>query len=773
MGQGSSVANPGQQMSADQIGQLCELFLSRQEKLVNQLEGIVQQQHRTLAALGEDADDFDGEEREAAADPSAATLEDEYGAISAAADRATRRDARRYEPPDATEQAVPDEDLEEEGRGFTSTKPWLGSMAPPSGWKPNPDNDQKPTEDLILEHVYGYRARSCRNNLAMIDDQRIVFHAAAVGVVHNTQTNEQHFFMGHDDDIVSLAYHPATRMVATGQQGKKPSIRVWCVDDPSKELACLAGFHERAVVSLAFSADGTRLLSAGLDDEHSIAVHRWQEGNGGLEAKAKTGGAQLFDLQYNQSEGADANMQFVTVGMRTVNFWTQDGATLKDKRGLLGKMGEQQAFPSVNFCAEFTVVCTGGGQLYLFAENKLRRVVNAHSGPCVTVTSCNLGGQRALLSGGQDGKLIVWDAASMGSKAPKKVAVVDVGREAPAVGGTNAIRASYALSKGLIAVGCANGSIYKVNVAKSELTPQPVLRGHYGDLSARADYGELWGLALHPTQSLAASAGEDSTLRVWDLTRRTQVAEVVLGVPALSCDWAPNGQWIVVGCRDGRVAVVDATHGTKVAEVAVAKDRVPCIRYSPCGQYVAAGTGSRDRSVLIFSVDRNTGALALTARGAGPTSTVLHIDWAVDSSVMCIDTQAYELMYFEPSGKYRPDARTFKDTPMATQTCVLGFSVQGIWPKHSNGTDVNNCAKSRSGQLLATCDDFGFVNVYQYPCIGSGLDSRGKLKRRPAASIGEAHSEHVTNVGFSSGDKWVMSAGGADNCVMQWRLVAR
>ncbi len=43
-------------------------------------------------------------------------------------------------------------------------------------------------------------------------------------------------------------------------------------------LVTLRGFHERGVAALAFSRDGTKLASAGLDPDHSIAVWDWRRG---------------------------------------------------------------------------------------------------------------------------------------------------------------------------------------------------------------------------------------------------------------------------------------------------------------------------------------------------------------------------------------------------------------------------------------------------------------------------------------------------------------
>ena len=54
------------------------------------------------------------------------------------------------------------------------------------------------------------------------------------------------------------------------------SVDIYIWDSESKAiLGHINDFHRKAVDYLAFSPDGTLLLSAGMDDDNSIAVHDW------------------------------------------------------------------------------------------------------------------------------------------------------------------------------------------------------------------------------------------------------------------------------------------------------------------------------------------------------------------------------------------------------------------------------------------------------------------------------------------------------------------
>ena len=48
-----------------------------------------------------------------------------------------------------------------------------------------------------------------------------------------------------------------------------------------------------------------------------------------------------------------------------------------------------------------------------------------------------------------------------------------------------------------------------------------------------------------------------------------------------------------------------------------------------------------------------------------------------------------------------------------------------IFPKGSDGTDVNACHRSNAKDLLVTADDYGFVRLYNYPAVVCTRAPRG------------------------------------------------
>ena len=120
-----------------------------------------------------------------------------------------------------------------------------------------------------------------------------------------------------------------------------------------------------------------------------------------------------------------------------------------------------------------------------------------------------------------------------------------------------------------------------------------------------------------------------------------------------------------------------------------------------------------------------------------------------------------------------------------TWTCVLGEQVNGIWGKYAQTNDINaadavkgvgtdsqilpvlNSAQqpypthlSLSPLPVATGDDFGKVNLVRFPCTRKGAKSRTYV----------GHSAHVTNVRFTGDQSRLLSTGGGDQSIFQWRL---
>jgi len=177
---------------------------------------------------------------------------------------------------------------------------------------------------LVPEYVYGYRSKDCRNNIFYLADDTIVYHAAALGIVHNLKNNTQRFFDKHTDDILSLARHPDKVQVATGEIGPKPMLYIWS----TKTLEVVKSFKavlKKGIVALAFSPSGKKLVAAALDTNHEVTVIDVAKGTN----QVFKGGVEVIVGLAWSSES-----EFISVGVKHYKLWKDDGTS---KNGSFGK----------------------------------------------------------------------------------------------------------------------------------------------------------------------------------------------------------------------------------------------------------------------------------------------------------------------------------------------------------------------------------------------------------------------------------------------------
>ena len=634
------------------------------------------------------------------------------------------------------------------GDEFGALKPWVTNLVHtvPSNYKPSSLDGAQPEANMELEFVHGYRCHDTRNNLRYTIDGNIAYHTAAVGIVYNKESHSQKFYFDHIDDITAFAIHPNKRYVATGEIGPYPLISVWDTGNMTP-LTKFNGPLQKGINHLAFSKDGKYLVATAADDDHGVAIFDWEKGNvadlGNVSKKQK---AQLtVNPVVTTGNGGRANILGVcfnnqndTVALtcvKEVNLITFAGGKFVKKKAT-GLKGED--LTSI-MCAVFvnnTLVCGSfKGNLLTFVGASFSKSIKAHTScvNCIILRENNTG----FITGGNDGQILIFDNKFV---IARKLSIND-----PKISSLSPrVRSVCEDENGNILVGTRGGDI----VEYVGQTPEVILRGHY-DL-------ELWGLCVHPKKNKYFTVGQDKMLSIWDVETRKIEKFTSIIEPAEVIHVSPDGRDLAIGCKSGNLHIYDAITLEKKTSKSERKNQpVSIVKYSPDGRFLAVG--GVDSMVFIYDGKKYNRLKRLI----GHTSRVTHIDWSADSEIIQSNSTSYELLYHAvSSGTQITKISSMKDIDWNSWTCVLGWPVQGIWPPCASGDDINAVDRDKIGKVIVTADDFGKVKLFKYP---SPID---KASFKPYVG----HSSHVTCVRFSVSNSHVISTGGNDKAIFQWKF---
>eukprot|EP00854_Cymbomonas_tetramitiformis_P003095 gene3095-3928_t len=466
------------------------------------------------------------------------------------------------------------------------------------------------------------------------------------------------------------------------------------------------------------------------------------------------------------------------------------------------------------------VTGTRTGELLLWSTDgalECKKVVVAHApGNLITALSGGekvLGGVRCLrlrdsrdilLSAGSDGRVIPWGVKQLCSKYPEKAIIQSEVVTLPNSYGDSSPPMFRSLdSKPHSPI--YMGGTFRCDIWEVDKTPEPIIYGHAADVYGLAVHPEeltpfdlRWSVDCEEKPTWFVTASEAHRVFVWDSHKRCLLAKRNVRRPARSADFSPDGNFLAVGCKDGSFVVIQFSKemeylqrpdGTPV-DIRHCVEAIDAIKFSSDGLRLAVG--SHDNFVDIYDTTRSQ--YNRIARCQGHSSYITHIDWSKtdprrpDYRVLQSTDGAYELLYFD--GNTGQQVRTTpRDEPWQTYTCILGFNVMGIWPKSmpgekaADGTDCNACARGafNGEELLVTADDSGLVKLFNYPAVVEhapfraaawGIDETG-ARKNTGFSIGyRGHSSHVMNIAFTVDGRRVVSVGGHDRAIFQWRVDA-
>jgi echinoderm microtubule-associated protein-like 6 len=356
---------------------------------------------------------------------------------------------------------------------------------------------------------------------------------------------------------------------------------------------CTTAITRRGVAALDFNSDGTRLVSVGLDDEHSIAVCNTATTSTSSSATTSSG-TLLYSSKGNRSRVLDLRcspydaQRFVVCGAKHIDFWGSSGGALKCERGLLKTAATAALLCTAWLGPSSTVYGSASGTLIACSGREVvpcsssgtaagsgKKAVDnsnssgnsgssdggraAHAGPLnalwvIRSDSSSSGSSssavvQGLLTGGKDGHVIRWSVTPTGTVGDRLWAVsLATSMLTSAPGGASPSADSCICSICLssdgtkLLLGTQGSEIYELSAPTSAVpgngstaaVGSTVLRG--GDAVVRGHCkDELWGLAVDATGSEYCTVGDDGMLSLWSVAERRQMAAVSVAGMARAC----------------------------------------------------------------------------------------------------------------------------------------------------------------------------------------------------------------------------------------------
>ncbi len=394
-------------------------------------------------------------------------------------------------------------------------------------------------------------------------------------------------------ELFCLAISPDGQKVGMGASDSNGSL--WRVTGGGLRLISKLR-HKATVRDVAFSPDGTRLLTA----SHDGTARIWDSQTGAPISADLKHGHWIFHAEWSADGG-----RIVTASHdRTARVW--NARTGRPITPALGPMGHAVAVRDACFSPD-------GGRIATAGLDGTARVWDASSGEALSPLLHHGGSlQRVrftpdgtgVLTVGSDSTARLWNMTTVGSSAVAVELSLGVNQ------------AVFDPSGNRFATACGDGTARVWDAATGQpVTPvmshrRGVLRvafGRDGTLLATGSFdgtARIWaaqtGLALtpplvhkdtvtwvvfSPDGSRLATASADGTARIWEVASgRPAAPPLKHGNEVLHIAYSPDGRMIASASRDGTARIWDAATGSPLASPLRHDTEVMCVAFHPNGR---------------------------------------------------------------------------------------------------------------------------------------------------------------------------------------------
>lgn len=550
-------------------------------------------------------------------------------------------------------------------------------------------------------------------------------------------------FEGHPDRIISLAFSPDGKILASGTDDY--NIILWDVNSGTRLGENLVG-EDESMTNLAFSPDGN-ILAAGTDDG------------------------------------------FITL-------WG-----IASRKQIANLMQESDIVKGLVFSPDGKTLASGGLNIILWDTSTWKRIKKiSTNAPSITDLAFSPDG-RMLVSSNYDeppspeSLIIVWDPATgkkinsqaLGSDPVNSVAFCKDGKTLAA--GSHKRVILWDVTTNLsISLNGHIGLVNKIafggpsgNILASAGEDKRVILWDVSALSPLAtplsdfDQEQVYSVAFSAKREIVGIGSFEKGVTLWDVKNGKVKWSRNLNAVVYSIDFSQDDKKLAAGTRDGLV-LLDVETGAQLGETLKRHDgRVSCVKFSPDGKLLASG--GRDNKVILWDI---ASGKPLFQSVDGHTNWVTSLAFSPDGTLLASGSGDKNIIVWNvTTGKMRQILSGHKDQVTGIAFTLNGKSLMScskdksiiMWNISSgqskllalHDAPLLSLALSPDGGMLATGDDDNSVTLW-----GFIHEEEGVINKLGPPLTG--HYNAISSVAFSPDGKILASGSEGNKAIILWDL---
>ncbi|XP_019363134.1 PREDICTED: WD repeat-containing protein 90 isoform X1 [Gavialis gangeticus] len=471
---------------------------------------------------------------------------------------------------------------------------------------------------LKLKAVVGYNGNGRGNMLWNPDTGLFAYTCGSVIVVEDLHSGSQQHWLGHPEEISTLAVSHDAQVLASGSGqgngGSRCQIRIWNVQEGTCQKVLF--HHETQVQAMAYSRDDRFLVTLGDYNDQTIAL--WSTHTFDLMTSTRFS-EPVHDVAFNPLSSGELSC----VGRGAVTFWLMEqcGAdiSLKVHRAPIPDMVGPVELTSLCYSTNYLLYTgTNTGQICVWdtETNRCFMTWEADEGE-IGVLVCR---GNKLVSGSNTKRIRLWSVASVqelrlkGSGARSSSVLLE---HEMTLDGT-IVSATFDDSLEMGIVGTTAGTLWYINWVDN--TSIRLISGHKNKVNE---------VTFSPSESHCATCGEDGSVRVWSVASMELVVQFqVLNQSCQCLAWSPasishggdENQRVVAGYSDGTLRVFSISRTEMELKMHPHAFALTAVAYSADGEIILSG--SRDGLIAVSSPRTGMTIRLLTDHKGSPISVI-------------------------------------------------------------------------------------------------------------------------------------------------------